>query len=98
MHKPYSAFPLLFTWINAVHKYKNKITRENDRQLPALWKMYTRNSFKIQKKRHNDYDLWMKHQRKLFQGYSNLECMTWYNLKLEYSEPILIKFHIFFAN
>lgn len=46
------------------------------------------------RKKDNDYGLWMKHQRKLFQGYYNLGCMIWYNLKfldMKNPKPILIE-------
>lgn len=43
--------------------------------------MHTRKFLNTEKK-DNDYDLWMKHQRKLFKGYSNLGSLYWHNLKV----------------
>lgn len=83
MHKPYSALLPLFTWIMLFTNIKIKShvkMKYKQTTLPALWKMYTI-VFKYRKKKDNDYGLWMKHQIKLLQGYSNLRCMIWYNLK-----------------
>ena len=87
-----SALLPLFTWINAVHKYKNKVTRENEVETDNSSR-FMKNVHKVLKyrKKDNDYDLWMRHQRKLFQGYSNLGCIIWSNLKfadMKHPEPI----------
>lgn len=47
-----------------------------NRQLFPLHEKCTQEIVLKYRKKDNDYDLWMKHQIKLFQGYSNLGCMS----------------------